>query len=240
MNKTIAHIVLLLVLVLPLFSSANSTFDDGIGAYNEEKFDRAADKFNAVIAVSPTNISAYFNYGLAKIKTKNYGEAIWGFEKVLKMQPSDLEAKEHIQECYLQLNPNHFWEYRLNNFQSSLYTISPNTWGYLVVFSAIILATAIFLFKIKKMASSKRIMLIIGSLAFLLFSTSAFFGFLSKNHKNQSNYAIIVRKTVGLHEKETVNEGAFVEVLDSNNEAFKVQLEDKTIVFISKKDVKII
>ncbi len=239
MKAVLKHIVIFCFAISPILSVANSTFQEAVGAFNEKKYALSAEKFDSIISISPDNISAYFNYGLAKMQTKNYGETIWGFQKVLKLRPSDVEAKEKIQECYLELNPNHYWEYRLNGFQASLYSVSANTWGFFVVLCAIILALTILIFKLKKSPSTRRLMLVVGVVSSLFFLFSMLFGALTKSHISSSHFAIVTSKNVeSIHENLKLNEGDFVEIIGEDSEEIRIMLEDGEMISLKEEDIR--
>ncbi|MBL1278692.1 MAG: hypothetical protein COA33_000335 [Fluviicola sp.] len=240
MNYWIKHIALIFFGVLPFLSMSNSTFSEGIEAFNTKNYALAADKFDSIISISPNNISAYFNYGLAKMKTRNYGEAIWGFEKVLKFRPADAEAKEKLQECYLEINSNVFWEYRLNGFQSSLYSISANAWGFLAVLFALLLAVAIVVFRTKQSHSTRRVMLLIGAVSSFLLIFSILLGTLSKNHATSDRFAIVTVKNVkSLQDKVVIDEGSLVEVVEVDGDKMKVEL-DGEVLLVRLEDVRVV
>jgi len=240
MNRISKHIVISFMLTLSFLSFGNSTFQEGIKAFNDKNYKLSADKFDSIISISPRDVSAYFNYGLAKMKTKEYGDAIWGFEKVLKYNPSDAEAKEKIQECYFELNPDIFWTYRLNGFQSSLYSISPNTWAVFSIICSLILAFSIVLFRLKKSHSIRRMMLLSGSVSALFLIISILIGALSKNHVTSTNYAIVTKNTTSVIEKVKVEEGALIEVIELESNQYRVKLDDRQVVSLKKGDVKVI
>ncbi|HIP31896.1 MAG TPA: hypothetical protein EYG86_03955 [Crocinitomicaceae bacterium] len=239
MKAILKHIVIFCFTISPILSVANSTFQEAVGAFNQEKYELSAEKFDSIISISPDNISAYFNYGLAKMQTKNYGEAIWGFQKVLKLRPSDLEAKEKIQECYLELNPNHYWKYRLNGFQASLYSISANTWGVFTVLCAVLIAASIVLFKLNKSHSTRRLMLVIGVISSLFFVFSILFGALTNSYVTSNNYAIVTSKNAeSIHDKVKLSEGDFVEIIGEDSEEIRVRLEEGEMISLKEEDIR--
>ena len=226
---------------MPFLSYSNSTFSEGVEAFNNENYALSADQFDSVISISPSNISAYFNYGLAKMKTRSYGEAIWGFEKVLELEPTDLEAKEKIQEAYFELNSNDNWEYRLNGFQSSMYSVSANTWGVITILCSIILAFSLITFKRRKSHSTRRMMLLIGAVSSIILVFSFIFGSLTKYHSQSNNLAVITnKKSISLHEKIHVPEGSLVEILGKDNDEVRILPKDGEPISVKEEDLRVI
>ena len=210
-----------------LFSAySGQTFEDGVTLFNEKEYSTSAEKFDSILSINPKNIGALYNLGMAKMKTKKWGEAIWAFEKVLVSKPNDLEAKEMIAECHYEIDPNASWEYRLNGIQSSLYTISSKVWAIIAILSSLIMAGMIVLFKRTRINSSRRITGIIGALCIILFIFSMFTGYSTQQHKTEGNFAIVTQKSIeSIHEKITVFEGALLKVVNSLPEDPEIRVE---------------
>lgn len=241
MSQVMKHIILLMLTILPFLGYSNSTFSEGIEAFNNENYSLSADKFDSVISISPTNISAYFNYGYAKMKIRNYGDAIWGFEKVLEIEPSDIEAKEKIQEAYFELNSNDNWEYRLNRFQSSMYSVSADTWGIIAILCSIIFAFSLITFVRRKSHSTRRIMLLTGAVSSIALIFSLFIGSLTKSHSQSNDLAVITNKnSMSIHEKIHIPEGSLVEILGKDNDEVRILSTDGEPMSVKEEDLRVI
>ncbi len=238
MMRKISHIVFLLSLLTTFSVFANSTFDEAVESYNKKDFTLAAQKFDSIITISPQNISAYFNLGMARMKNKEYGKAIWAFEKVLKYHPNDTEAKDNIRECYFQLYPNFYWEFQLNGFQSILYSISPNTWGIMSVISSVVLSLMIILFKMNQSPSIKRVVLISGFAFLFLFLFSFIAGYFVKQYQTQENKAVVIKKDVqSLFSKAKVKEGQILECSNCEGDTITFMTKNKQNVQLLREDV---
>lgn len=243
MKGHLKHIVAFLIILFAFSTNSLATFADGIKAFEEAEFKTAAKKFDSIITSGTNDVSAVFNFGLSNMKAKNYGKAIWAFEKVLIAQPNDVEAKELIRECFFNIDSNFYWEYRLSGFQSSMYSISSNLWAILSILLSFILALSIVFFRKNSTTGNRRLFLISGffsALFFLLFIT---IGYFSKEHKQFGNYAIITKKNVkSLHEKTVLIQGSLVEILTTEipSDEIRVETIDGEILTYLQKDLDFI
>ena len=202
------------------------TFEDGVSLFNKKEFRKSASKFDSIIQNNPNNLGAFYNFGMAKMNNKKWGEAIWAFEKVLLSAPNDIEAKQMIEECHYEIDPNSHWEYRLNGTQSTLYSISSTVWAVIAILCSILIAAMIILFKRSANSSSKRIMGIIGVIGVLVFLLSIFSGYFAKQHRSENNYAIITQKSVvSIQEEITLHEGSLVKLMNSTPEDSIIKIE---------------
>ncbi len=233
--------IVFLVLFINSFTGFSATFEDGILAYNEENYLLAEQKFDSIVQQFPRDIGALYNLGLSAIENKSYGKAIWAFERILKFHPNDTEVKDKIRASYFQLYPNFYWEFRLNGFQSILYSISPNTWGVIVVFSAISIALMILLFMRNKKSSIRRIAFFSGFFFLLLFFFSMATGYFTKQYQTANNRAIVITKSVAsIKNQEEINEGQVVECQECDGDTIVFTTKNKQEIMLLRQDVRFI
>lgn len=67
--------------------------NDGARAYEENRFDRAAELFTKAIALNPQNANAYYNRGNAYAQLGHYAEALRDYDRALQINPSLDAAK---------------------------------------------------------------------------------------------------------------------------------------------------
>lgn len=223
MTKWIAQ---LFFAVLPWTVLAGSNFDEGIKAFKDKDYDTAIDKFQASLVQSPDDIASYYNLGLAFHENKFYGKAIWSFEKVLKISPSDGDAKERIERSYTSLDPSLKWEARLNRLESALYGFSGSTWSFIAIAFSFILSISIILFIRSKNSSTRRLYFIFGgmSLTVLIFSIVIASG--SSSYTSENSFAIITKESIPTYTAPNnpastkLSEGARVQILDKKKSKF--------------------
>jgi len=223
MSKWLAQ---LFFAVLPWTVLAGSNFDQGIKAFQDTDYETAIDKFQASLVESPEDVASYYNLGLAYHENKAYGKAIWSFEKVLKLSPSDSDAKGGIERSYSALDPSLKWEPRLNRLESALYGFSGSTWSYIAIAFSIILSISVISFIRSNSSSTRRLYFIFGvmSLTVLIFSIIIASG--SSSYSGETNFAIITKESIPTYKdssKKTsikLSEGDRVNVLSETKTNF--------------------
>ncbi len=213
---------LFIALFFPIISFAGSNFDEGIKAFQDSNYVLAIEKFQASLAETPNDVASYYNLGLAYSEAKQYGKAIWSFEKVLKLSPADADAKERIQTTYSKLNPSQVWEPRLNRFKSILYGFSGMTWSvFAIVFSfALALCTIIFL-RLKD-PSYKRLFLALGFVTLICMVSSLVVAYGASNYSEQTRFAVVTKESIPTYKgsnkiaSSTLKEGDQVEIMESD------------------------
>jgi len=236
--RNLKHIVFLFIAFSSFSVVGNSTFKEAIEAFNAKEFDLSAQKFDSIVSISPQNIGALYNLGLVNLEQKQYGKAIWAFERVLKFQPNDTEAKEKIRECYFKLYPNFYWEFRLNGFQAILYSISPNTWAFFVIISSILISLMIVLFIKSATISVRRIALFTGFAFLIIFLFSLITGSFVKEYRQQGNRAVVLRKDIqSLSNDEKVREGQIIECTECVGDTITFTTKNKQEVQLLREDV---
>lgn len=208
--------------VISFIANSQDDFNEGVEAYNQKDYALAINKFEKVISTNPNNISAWYNLGLSNIGLKSYGKAIWSFEKVLKSKPNDSQTEEKIAYCYNQLYPDTEWQPRLNSFESSLYSLSPNTWSIISICLSIVSAFFIFLYFTQKQSSLKNVILTVNIFFIVCFIFSITTSYLSSNYYSNSNFAVITKKSIPTFigdtasSKTKITEGNRVEIINNN------------------------
>lgn len=215
------YFAIFIVLLFPFLSFAGSNFDEGLKAFQDSNYVLAIEKFQASLAETPNDAACYYNLGLAHTEAKQYGKAIWSFEKVLKLTPSDADAKERIQSVYGKLNPGKTWEPRLNRFESILYGLSGMTWSILAIVFSFVLALCTILFLRVKDLSYKRLFVALGFLTFCCMVGSVIIAYGASNYAEQTRYAIVTKESIPTYKdsnklsEATLKEGDQVEILEA-------------------------
>ena len=226
------NLVIFIAILSPFLSFAGSNFDEGIKAFKDSNYVLAIEKFQASLAETPNDAACYYNLGLTHTEAKQYGKAIWSFEKVLKLTPSDADAKERIQSVYGKLNPRSSWEPRLNRFQSILYGFSGMTWSILAIIFSFTLALCTILFLRVKDVSYKRLFVAMGFVTFCCMLGSVIIAYSASNYAVQTRFAVVTKESIPTYKDSnkisdvTLKEGDQVEILE-------VEISDKDFIEVS-------
>lgn len=244
MNKWIFQVILG---ILPLTAIGGSNFDEGIRAFRAKKFDVAIKDFLSATDEDSTNVSAYYNLGLTYMEVKEYGEAIWSFEKVLKYSPNDGEAKERIRKCYEELDSSLTWEPRANQLESALFSFAGNTWSIICILLSVLTALCIILFKRTAQTSLRRLYLGLGSLGVIFLVISLIVASRSSTYVSDETYAIVTEASIPTYKDEKtagsveLKEGERVQILSTEKNGFKkVQTSSGASYLVKKDDLAII
>jgi tetratricopeptide (TPR) repeat protein len=244
--RNLKRIILVFVCSLcALHSYSSDLFDQGLKSANDKKINQAINLFNQVIQQEQNNVSAYYNLGNCYYQNKSYGEAIWAYERVLKLSPSDSEAPANIELCYKKLNDTSIWAPHINGLQRLIYSFGPTTWAILSILISILMGISIFLLFKMKNNSWKRFhfMLLFGETVFLLaflVATNT-----SSTYLTSERFAIVTQKTIptymnDLGEKAQLElkEGTKVELLTFTKSKREVMLQNGQKVLIEEKDLR--
>jgi tetratricopeptide (TPR) repeat protein len=222
-------------------------FDQGLKAANDKKITQAINLFNQVIQQESNNVAAYYNLGNCYYQNKSYGEAIWAYERVLKLSPRDSEAPANIELCYKKLNDTSTWAPHTNGLQRIIYSVGATSWAILSIVNSVLMGISIFLLLKMNNNSWKRFhfMLLFGEsvllIAFIIATNS------SRNYITSERFAIVTQKSIptymnDLGEKAQLElkEGTKVEFLNLTKTKREVMLQDGQKVLIEEKDVRVI
>lgn len=213
--------VLFIAFLIPMASFAGSNFDEGIKAFQDSNYVLAIEKFQASLAETPNDVASYYNLGLAHTEAKQYGKAIWSFEKVLKLTPADADAKDRIQVCYTKLNSGKVWQPRLNRFQSILYGFSGMTWSILAIVFSFALALFTILFLRVKDVSYRRLFVVLGFLSLCFMIVSIFVAYGASSYAEQTRFAVVTKASIPTYTESNkisssiLKEGDQLEILDT-------------------------
>lgn len=245
MSRLKCLIIVLVSSLCALHSYSSDLFDQGLKAANDKKITQAINLFNQVIEQESNNVAAYYNLGNCYYQNKSYGEAIWAYERVLKLSPTDSEAPSNIELCYKKLNNASVWAPHTNGLQRLIYSVRPTIWAILSIVISILMGISIFLLFKMKNNSWKRFhfMLLFGETVFLLaflVATNT-----SSTYLTAECFAIVTQESIptymnDLGEKAELElkEGTKVELLSLTKTKLEVMLQDGQKVLIEEKDIK--
>lgn len=182
--------------LLSIASDSLDAFQQGNIAFGQEKFDLAIQHYTEEISTQPGNTSAFFNLGLAYSAKKEYGKAIWAFEKVLRLNPNDAEAIDNIEQNYGQLDNGTSYTPPLGRFNRALFSLGSQSWSVLSILFSIATALGLILFRKSNSFGVKRLYLM-GSILFgVLFTFSVYTATRSYHYESQDNFAIVTKAQI--------------------------------------------
>lgn len=244
MNRYLLQLVLGL---LPWCAFAASDFDEGIKAYHKEDYAKAAQSFEAHLKKDSTDVSAYYNLGLAYHELKRTGKAIWAFEKVLKYAPNDTDAREKMEISYTQLKTPVNWEPQLNRLTSALYGFRSQTWSIIAIVISCFIGFFMIQYARSKQLSFKKLMLILSGFGVLFLFISIVIASGAYNYSTSNNSGIVTQESIPtfLESKEAtpvkLNEGMRLEITETLDDNFvRVKTYDGKNYLVKRTDLELI
>ncbi len=197
MKALIAHIIACIFLLsAPTWAGDVSPFSEGVKAHGEKDYAKAAEMFWQAIEEEPNNSSAYYNFGLAQMGNRHYGTAMWAFEKVLKFDPNDAEAIEKLERCQQELDPAVEYKPVLGGFEASLFNVSSDTWALLAIVCSLAFCLSVVLFRLKRILSLRRILLITGFFSLALTVVCSIVSARTDAYYEGNHYGMVTQKSI--------------------------------------------
>ena len=254
------HPGMLALLALSLFApglraqqhaSADSLWQAGVQAYADSRWEDAGRAWSAVAGLGLASPELYVNLGNACFKSGETGRAVLWYERALKLDPSDKDARYNLTQVSARLQdrletvPEFFlvtWMRRLG------WSLSSDAWAVaFLVFLALALA-CVLLFLLGRSAGSRRAGFFTGLSCLLLSLLCLGFAFWQKRAFRQDVDAVVmkpvsaVKSAPGGDAKDLfiLHEGTKVECLDTVRDWTDIELSDGRQGWIPSADIEVI
>lgn len=220
--------------------SAEQWFDEANAAYNAGRYDSALMLYNRVAESELESVALYFNMGNAHYKLRDYPMAIYYYEKALKLDPSNDDARTNLAIANLAIVdkieevPQSFIAKGWDGLKHSL---SGQQWTILSIVAFGLLLVSAFLFLRGQSMGLRKLGFFAGLLMLVVFALSVLFAAQLKQASSTEDQAIIMTPTVTV--KSTPNEasvdlfvlheGTKVEILDHADGWNKVRIANGSI-----------
>lgn len=230
--------LILLVLCSALTSAVSfgmdEKFKEANELYIEEHYKTAAKNYEEMLDSAHQNSEVYYNLGNAYYKSKRLGLAIWAYEKALKIDPRNEDAKFNLEFATLltedkidQPDPALTeWIKRL------LYGPQINLWSFVSIASSLLFSLTVLIFIIGKSRRLRNLSMMGGLLFGLLLVFSTITAYLHKQAILTETEAIVIEKKSNIRlspmDKANVSfelhEGAKVKILQQNDSWLQIEV----------------
>jgi len=216
-----------LVLVVTGFS--NSDFEAANELYENGKYKEAIESYEQLMSDNKVSADLYYNYGNAQYRLGQLGQAIWGYESALKLDPDHEDALFNLEFTNAQT------EDKIDNtrggfgywLKSLVFSENINFWGYFCVICSILLSVFVFFFVRSKAGRKRGLLLLTTSFLFVFLISGLVIGVLHKSRLSNTTNAIIISDTVEVKMSPmsdavvsfSLGAGAKVELLTSENQS---------------------
>ncbi|MBQ6770293.1 MAG: tetratricopeptide repeat protein [Bacteroidales bacterium] len=240
MKRYTLFILMLLAVGGKAQESAEQWFDEANAAYNAGRYDSALMLYNRVAESELESVALYFNMGNAHYKLRDYPMAIYYYEKALKLDPSNDDARTNLAIANLAIVdkieevPQSFIAKGWDGLKHSL---SGQQWTILSIVAFGLLLVSAFLFLRGQSMGLRKLGFFAGLLMLVVFALSVLFAAQLKQASSTEDQAIIMTPTVTV--KSTPNEasvdlfvlheGTKVEILDHADGWNKVRIANGSI-----------
>ena len=237
----------LLLLVMPLMATAQrnviAQYSKALGdsAYSQARYDDAIRIYEAVIENKGAAVDLYYNLGNAYFRSNMLGKAILNYERALRYDPTDKDAKANLEYALSMTKDEVAEQYEVffvTWFKAIVNTMSITAWAVVAVIAFIIMLLALLLFFFcRKVAVRKTaLVFVIISLFVTIFANIAASHIY--NYMNNDSEAIVMREEAYLKstpdnsgtELVKIHEGRKVNIIDDTMREWKeVELEEGTV-----------
>lgn len=242
-----------LLLVFVSFANAqNETlFNSGTEAYNKGDYNKAIERYLAIVENGQHSAELYYNLGNSYYKLNQIAPSIYYFEKALLLKPGDPEIKNNL--GYAQNMTLDAIETMPETGLSRIYknvvsVLSFDQWGYAAVVLMVLFVILYIAFYYLKYATQKRIAFISGMLCLLLAITAAIIAFMSYGDFKADQPAIVFSDEVIIksapnergQEVFRLHEGTKLNVLEEFNDWKKIRIVDGQTGWLTSEDIKLL
>ncbi|MDT8413741.1 MAG: tetratricopeptide repeat protein [Flavobacteriaceae bacterium] len=226
-----------------VFSEANEL-------YNQEQYTQAIEKYEAILNAKKHSAELYYNMGNAYYKTDQLGQAIYYFEKALRLAPDDEDIQNNLAFAKNQTIdvitplPKVGFNALVRKVGALL---SVNSWAIFAIISAFLVALCYLLYAYAHKSFIKRIYFTAFLFSIFAGAFALSFAFIEntyqKNHREAIVFSLEVQvKNEPLENSETsflLHEGTKVQVLESADNWFKIKLADGKLGWMQADNLKL-
>ena len=253
-----AAILAALLLLAPVLSTAqesaypDSLWNKGVAAYQAGLWTEAAAAWQGILDSGMVREDLYYNAGNAYFKAGDLPRAILNFERVLKLSPSDADARYNLELCnsLIQDKIDAVPEFVLKSAARSFsHSVPSNTWAALSIVFFVLLLGGVLLFLLGRHSLQRKLGFWGGIAALQLFFLCWDFASWQYRDYVHADGAIVMRAVAPVGsapgaESSTalfvLHEGTKVRVLDSVDGWNKIELADGRQGWIAAGDLEMI
>jgi len=251
MKKFILYIAFILFGVMAHAQDAEwqKAFEKTNAIYEKEHFKEAINNYLNLVQQVDNSPELYFNLANAYLKTESYTNAVYYYEKALKLNPNmnvaktNLNfAKEHTKDDFTIIE-----EYDKSDIAHGfLSKLSVDNWAIMATIASILIFVLFMLYYKNNTSATKRILLSAILILFFIGIGSIYAASFESNYNSKGEEAIIFTSKIDLKSEarntsetlKELHEGTKVFIIEHKALWLKVRLENQEIGWIQEKDVK--
>ena len=233
------------------FSQNTTLFEQGNALYNQGKYTEAIKKYEAVLKTKEHSAALYFNLGNANYKLNNIAPSIYYYEKAIKLKPNDSEISNNLGFARnmtidaIEKVPDVGFSRILI---SIINTASSDTWSKTAIAAVFLFVILFLIYHFSYATAQKRIAFVVSIFSFFIAGFSIVMAFQKDSLENKNNPAIVFAQESRVkadpnntsEEVFRLHEGTKVQIIESYNDWYKIEIADKTVGWIPEKDIKLL
>lgn len=244
------NIIYILLLVTSLgFSQNDQLFEKANSLYNSEQYSEAIQVYDQILSTNNHSADLYFNKANAYYKLNRIAESVYNYEKALQLDPSNedvltnLAFANNMKIDKIDAIPTTGFS---KLFSAFVNMFSFDTWAVFAVIFMMLFVGCFVLYSTSKYTSKKRLYFVtaLGGLVLTVLSVS--FAYEQESIVKTTKYAIVFAKESKVKSEPKLNseeafvlhEGTKVKVLETFDDWVKIKLQNGSVGWIIKEDVK--
>lgn len=246
------YIVLFWCFILGNFVFAqqnDALFSKGIEAFAKKEYKEAASVFSELVITDSLNATLHYNLGTSYLKMQNTGLSIYHLEKALKLNPNYEQAKVNLsfaEKLKIGSTKGNLPIPQQQMLYSVFDFLSPNTWAYVALGTMFLGVGFLVFYLFSNNSSLKKMLFGLGILMLVLSVCGYFISTNQSKYLTTNHYVIFVHKETSLMTEprsiskilSKVPEGSKGFIKDETNQWIKIQLQNDTIGWVEKNNIK--
>lgn len=210
---------------------SQADFEKANEFYENESYDSAIVVYESILDENQYSFEIYYNLGNAYFRSDKLGKAIMYWEKARKIKPSNQMVIDNLNYAYSFARDKFEVDIKSIGFlKGFIFEKSPNFWSYLSIFTAILLATTLFLFFISRNETVHQVSFYVSIIGFVCLIGFVIFASLHKSHFEESSEAIVIEPRIqvlsepkgGSDEVFALREGTKVQIVNTDKEWLEI------------------
>jgi tetratricopeptide (TPR) repeat protein len=219
-------------------SAQSDALSSGNAAYAAGNYAEAKDHYSRLVADEKMSASLFYNLGNCFYQLDELGEAIWAYERSLKINPGHENARFNLafaqKQTYDNLTPESSDVLRW--FRGTFFVLGLNFWSWISIISLLVFCILLYFFFTTKNPKIKNYALTFGFVFFGLLNAAGLLAMLHKQYIIERHSAIIIEDSVIIRTspsdtaKEAFNlhEGTKVDLERSNEDWIEISVNGNT------------
>ena len=255
MIKKIISIIAIALVAANALHAEESLVAQAAKAYEADKFDVALDLYNQAAATQGTSDALFYNIGNCHYRLGNLGKAIVNYERALRLNPANEEARTNVKFVKEKAGvvDSNEGSYILGWFSEQIESMPTDTWALIAGLSFFLAIVGAMVYVGLNSVMLRKIGFFGGLILLVISIFSLLAAIHTRNLFNHYNYAVVVTPSVTLstsprtpkdksEEAFLLSEGYKVEVLDSvrseSQHWYEVRTDSEHRAWIEAKNIE--